>query len=221
VDSAGPAGRRQASHAHPGGAGDRPVRAGTAAQVQEGGRKAAKALADAGYIVEQAEPPSIGAAAAAALDMLNTPEIRAQWQLTAAMLPADTQRFLAAFYEVAGDPDPVKTMQGLHHPAFAAARVGRFQEEYPLIAAPVFTGIPFAAGSDLDDGQVAETIRGMRMVIAINALGLPAVALPVGVGAGLPQSVQLIGPRHREDLCLDAAAALEGQTGIITPIDPR
>jgi amidase len=46
------------------------------------------------------------------------------------------------------------------------------------------------------------------------------VALPVGVGDGLPQDVQVIGPRYREDLWLDASAALEEQVGIITPIDP-
>jgi hypothetical protein len=40
-----------------------------------------------------------------------------------------------------------------------------------------------------------------RMAIAVNALGLPAVALPVGIGDGLPQAVQVI--------------------GITTPIDPR
>jgi amidase len=27
--------------------------------------------------------------------------------------------------------------------------------------------------------------------------------------------------RHREDLCLDAAAALENRLGIITPMDPK
>ncbi|MGY1609905.1 MULTISPECIES: hypothetical protein [unclassified Geodermatophilus] len=61
----------------------------------------------------------------------------------------------------------------------------------------------------------------MRMAIAVNALGLPAAAVPVGVADGLPQVVQVIGPRHREDLCLDAAAALEDRLGILTPIDPR
>jgi amidase len=198
-----------------------PAGLGTAGQVQEGVRKAATALAEAGYPVDEVEPPSIAAAAATALDMLNTPEIRAQWQLQEAMAPADTQRFLAAFYEVAGDPDPVRTMQGFITRHSLLQAWGQFQLEHPLILAPVFTGIPFAAGSDLDDGQVAETIRGMRMAIAVNALGLPAVALPVGLGGGLPQSVQLIGPRYREDLCLDAAAALEERTGIITPIDPR
>jgi len=61
----------------------------------------------------------------------------------------------------------------------------------------------------------------MRIAIAINALGLPAAAVPVGVAGGLPQVVQVIGPRYREDLCLDAATALEDALGVITPIDPR
>ncbi len=61
----------------------------------------------------------------------------------------------------------------------------------------------------------------MRMALAVSALGLPAVTLPVGIAGGLPQAVQIIGPRYREDLCLDAAAALEVRLGIITPIDPR
>jgi amidase len=68
---------------------------------------------------------------------------------------------------------------------------------------------------------VAQTIHDMRMAMAVNALGLPAVALPVGIADGLPQSVQVIGPRYREDLCLDAAEAMEERLGIITPMDPR
>ncbi len=30
----------------------------------------------------------------------------------------------------------------------------------------------------------------------------------------------MIGPRYREDLCLDTAAAIEETVGILTPIDP-
>ena len=93
--------------------------------------------------------------------------------------------------------------------------------QHPLIVAPIFIDIPFEVATDLANGRVAETICGMRMALAVDALGLPAVALPVGTGGGLPQSVQIIGPRYREDLCLDAAAALEDRVGIITPIDPR
>lgn len=32
---------------------------------------------------------------------------------------------------------------------------------------------------------------------------------------------RIIGPRYREDLCLDAAAALEEALGVLTSIDPR
>jgi amidase len=170
--------------------------------------------------VEEAEPPSLERAAQTLLDMLNTPDIRALWRRTSALLPADTQRFFAAFYEVAGDPDPVATTQAFMTRQALLRAWGEFQETYPLIAAPVCTHLPFGAGTDLADGAVAETIRGMRMAIAVNALGLPAVALPVGIAGGLPQAVQVIGPRYREDLCLDAAAALEDRLGIITPVDP-
>jgi amidase len=91
----------------------------------------------------------------------------------------------------------------------------------PLIVAPVCTGIPFTVGTDLTPAGLAETLRGLRMALAVNALGLPAVALPVGIGGGLPQAVQVIGPRYREDLGLDAAAAVEDRLGILTPIDPQ
>ena len=76
-------------------------------------------------------------------------------------------------------------------------------------------------GTDLDEGRVAEDVRTMRMAMAVNALGLPAVAVPVGIGDGLPHAVQVIGPRFREDLCLDAAQAIEDRLGVLTPIDPR
>jgi amidase len=75
--------------------------------VQEGVRKAARALDDAGYAVDEIEPPSIDVAAKTLLDMLNTPEVRAGWEMTSFSMPLDTQRFMAAFYEVAGSPDPV------------------------------------------------------------------------------------------------------------------
>ena len=58
------------------------------------------------------------------------------------------------------------------------------------------------------------------MKSVINLLGLPAVTVPVGRDGGLPQAVQIIGPRFREDLCLDAAAAIEARTGPLTPVDP-
>lgn len=44
--------------------------------------------------------------------------------------------------------------------------------------------------------------------------------LPLGIAQGLPQTVQIIGPRYQEMACLDAAEAIERSLGVITPIDP-
>jgi hypothetical protein len=88
-----------------------PAGRGTAEQVRQGVRTAAAALDKAGYAVEEIEPPSIVAAAKTALDMFNSPELRMAWQLGSPHMSADTRRFPSAFYEVAGDPDPVETMQ--------------------------------------------------------------------------------------------------------------
>lgn len=195
---------------------------GTAEQVQGGVRMAGRGLEEAGYVVEELEPPGIDAAANALLVMDSAPGVRAVWeQVLVASSPAPLRRFVAAFFEAAAYPDAVTTEQAFITRSALLQAWGAFQERYPLIVAPIGTDIPRLAGTDLDDGQVAEDIGTMRMAMAVNALGLPAVAVPVGVADGLPQVVQVIGPRYREDLCLDAAQALEERFGILTPIDPR
>jgi amidase len=199
-----------------------PADQGTAEQVQDGVRKAADALAQEGYLVDEVEPPGIEAAAKALLVMLATPGIRAVWQwVMPPSLPAATQRFMSAFFEAAGDPDDVAAEQSFITRQSVLRSWSEFQEHHPLIVAPIATDIPRKAGTDLDEGGVAEDLRAMRMAMAVNTLGLPAVALPVGIRDGLPQAVQVIGPRYREDLILEAAAAIEDRLGIITPIDPR
>jgi amidase len=197
-----------------------PAGQGVAEQVRNGVRKAASALEDAGYAVAEAEPPSIDQAAKTLLDILN-PDMRTGWQFLAPLARDCTRQFLQALMEVAGGSDPMDTWQSFMVRQALMRAWGEFQETHPLILAPISTDIPFEVGKDLTTGEVSATVRAMRMAFAVNALGLPAVALPVGIGDGLPQAVQLIGPRYREDVCLDAAAAVEDQVGIITPIDPR
>jgi len=46
-------------------------------------------------------------------------------------------------------------------------------------------------------------------------LGLPSAVVPVALHQGKPIGVQLIAGRYREDLALDAAAAVEKRAGML------
>ena len=197
-----------------------PAGGGIAPQVLDGVRKAGAALEEAGYVVDEVEPPAIAEAASIAIAMLNTPEFRSILPMLS-VFPAATERFLSEFYRAAGEQDASASMQVFITRHRLLRAWGEFQLTHPLVVAPICTEVPFKVGTDLADGAVAQTIHHMRMAIAVNALGLPAVAVPVGIADGLPQAVQVIGARYREDLCLDAAEAIEDRLGIITPIDPR
>jgi amidase len=81
---------------------------------------------------------------------------------------------------------------------------------------------PFPLGFDVAGAdEFAAVLRAFRLTGLVNLLGLPSAAVPVGVAGGLPQGVQIIGDRYREDLCLDAAQAIEERVGVLTPIDPH
>jgi amidase len=96
-----------------------------------------------------------------------------------------------------------------------------FLERYPLVVGPVSTELPFEVGFDTTTAARAQdAARAQRLLVAVNLLGLPAVAVPVGRAADVPLGVQLIGSRYREDLCLDAAEVIEARHGLPTPIDP-
>jgi amidase len=88
-------------------------------------------------------------------------------------------RFASAFFAAAGPPDVVATEGAFVNRHTLLSRWSEFQESHPLILAPIATDIPALAGTDLDEGQVEEDIRSMRMAMAVNALGLPAVACAI------------------------------------------
>jgi amidase len=197
-----------------------PMGQGVDPDIAAGVAAAAEALADAGYSVQEGEPPE--------LEELNA--------LFRTLVLGDVERTLDEIAGVASEEALSflrKSLAG-HPPPDAAGwaeawrdrlRIARawseFQGDRPLILGPVAAEPPFPAGADLTDQYPSErNFRMMRLVVPVNVLGLPAAVVPVGVASGLPQVVQLIGPRFREDLCLDAAEAIEDRRGTITPIDP-
>jgi amidase len=189
-------------------------------QVAGGLRAAAEALASAGYAVEEVEPPDV-ARAAETWSALGNADLRVMWPLMSSIASEDANRFMGLLLETSPEvplPAYMQTFISRHAVARAWAE---FQHTYPIVLAPIGTEPPFPVGADLDGSFVAAFAASMRMVVAVNLLGLPAAAVTVGIAGGLPQTVQLIGGRYREDLCLAAAEAIEQARGTVTPIDPR
>jgi amidase len=195
-------------------------RGGDDAQVAAGVDAAAGALADAGYDIDEVDPPMLHEAARL-WGSLVASDTRILAAVLGPALGADALRFLDTMFELTPDLDKMGYVEGLVARQGVARAWSRFQAERPLILGPVSTRSPFPVGRDLDGPAAVDEIReSMRLVLAVNVLGLPAAAVPVGASDGVPQAVQLIGPRYREDLCLDAAEAIESRLGILTPIDP-
>ncbi|MBI3514405.1 MAG: amidase, partial [Proteobacteria bacterium] len=198
-----------------------PAKQGVDPAVADAVRRAGAALAGAGYAVEAVDPPAVDAIA------------ELWWRLVWAetrhvMAPTirklggkDINRALDVVLADTPELDLTSYIKGLAQRARHVRDWLGFLERYPLVVGPVSTVPPFAVGFDTDANADAGALRrAQRLLIAVNLLGLPAVAVPTGLAGGVPLGVQVIGARYREDLCLDAAEAIEAQCGLKTPIDP-
>jgi amidase len=87
-----------------------------------------------------------------------------------------------------------------------------FQEDYPLVLTPLLMRPGFARDYDAQGPEALRDLFGSAIYsYGVNFLGLPAGVVPIDLVDGLPAGVQIIGPRYREDLVLDAMQALESR----------
>jgi amidase len=185
-------------------------------------RQAGAWLAEAGYTVEEVEPPSLA-------------EAQELWSLVANdearlfMWPAVEQLgdegVRKSFGWMLGTTPPLSHAEHLKAMARRATLLRRWQlflERYPLVLGPVSGLPPFPWGWDVEsETTMARVLRAQESQFSVPVLGLPAVSVPTGLAGPVPMGVQITGPRFREDLVLDAAEVIEQRCPPMTPIDPR
>jgi amidase len=178
-------------------------------------------LVDAGYDVEEVNPPS--------LDRL--------FSLWGRIGATEVRSALVPMLSTIGDPglDTFVTdwMSILPEPSlddYLAALVERdvihrewntFFDEHSLIVMPTYTQPSMGAGADLvgPDG-LAALLEAARYLLGLPPLGVPALAVPVGEIGGLRQGVQLVARRWRDDLCFAAGVEIEQREGVREVVDP-
>jgi amidase len=193
-----------------------PAGLGVAPQIRAELEKAAAVLADAGYEVEEREPPRLTDALSAYGTLLTT-EFGLRWPAIRRLLTEESAQHM----ELSMAQRPPADVE--QYVAATATRFGvmrewdAFAQRYPLVLGPVYTERPFDVDPfDADAGLRA--MLAMRLCSATTCVGVPAVAVPTGVVDGQPLGVQLVGPRYREDVCLAAAREVACRLPIPTPV---
>ncbi|MEU2791509.1 amidase [Streptomyces sp. NPDC007100] len=204
--------------ADPGGQGVHPL-------VRKAVEDAAGALRDAGYeVCEVPDVPRLKETLEV-YRCMTLAEFAPSWPVVRDLLGEGGHRYIELSMAAARDAVPKDVPAYLR---LTGLRLGirrawaEFLDTYPLLLGPVFTEPPFEPGLEARDQEGhARVQKAMRLCTATSFAGVPAVAVPTAVVDGLPYGVQLIGRAYREDLCLEAAEAVEARLGVFTPIDPR
>lgn len=91
--------------------------------------------------------------------------------------------------------------------------LGKLFDEFDLLLTPTMPTVAFAAGGPPPtsiDGHPIPLLGAVAFTYPFNLSGHPAASVPAGLTSdGLPVGLQIVGPRHRDDLVLQAARAFE------------
>jgi amidase len=184
-------------------------------------RRAAEALADAGYVVEEISPPRYADAVNCWARFIMG-DFGSVLAMLSPMMGADAMAFLDGFNAAVPPLADLAAWSQLMVERDGIARAwSTFMADRPLLLSPTWTQLPFEHGFDSATPAGAAATKELPVVPA-NLLGLPSACVPAGRDetTGLPIGVLITGRRLREDLCLEAAEAIEARLGVATPIDP-
>lgn len=185
--------------------------------ISEALDRTAEILEQSGYRVEEVKLPFFEEAARDALpsmfgetNILLGSEIKKQGSAT-------IKRMFEEYFELLGCYEPVDLIQAMARRSRYLRAWNLFLDEYPLVLTPFLMRTTYEWDEDARGPEAAADIfRASPYSWTINFLGLPAGIAPAGLYNGLPISVQLVGRRYREDLCIDAVEAIERVSGVQT-----
>jgi len=193
-----------------------PVGAGVAPAVAQAVDQAAGWLSDAGYDVVEVEPPEAAKIAADWRQLIFSEAAHLMAPTVDNMASVNFRKVFAACIDSIEVLDMAPYMRMLADRTRQRRLWAGFMQKHPLLLMPVSGETPMPQNDDLQGSpRVKSMLDAQAPLYIINHLGLPAAAVPTGLVDGVPMGVQIVGQAFREDLCLDAAQAIEDQVGIL------
>jgi amidase len=178
-------------------------------------RQAADHLERAGYRVSEVEVPDIRSVWQTWCDIIiNEVSVmqEANW------LAVTSEDFHKAWDGMKGKANKLDLAGWMRTAAARSTHIRAWQlflNDYPVVLAPTTVQPTPAPRADTTAGIGEMFSNHIRFISSVNLLGLPSTVVPVSVHEGQPIGVQLIAGRYREDLSLDAAAAIEKRAGML------
>jgi amidase len=190
-----------------------------AASVRAALRQAADHLEHSGYRVSETEVPDINGVWQTWCDIITNETALLQ---EAAMLKVTSPDFHAAWSGIKSKANTLDLLGWMRATAARNTHIRAWQlflEDFPVVLAPTTVKpTPGPREDTISTERTGELFwNDLRFISAINVLGLPGAVVPVTLHDGQPIGVQLIAGRYREDLALDAAAAIEKRAGMLVP----
>lgn len=176
------------------------------------------ALADAGYRVEEIEPPAMPEAAIEGYRALLT-EVKHLLVPDVEAMGSETIRAaFAAYYRAYPAYEPEEYLEVIARRTRHARRWSLLLDDFPLVLTPFLPAPFFAPGRDVEgDEGLRDSLGAGHWSFSMNYLGLPAGNVPARLAelaqGPVPIGVQIVGRRWREDLVVDAMAAIEARLG--------
>ena len=200
----------------------RPEGLATAPEVEAALRDAARRLEAAGWTVEEVPLPPLREPARLQALLWLAESRRGLNKALHDEGDADASFVFAQMEALCPEPDLFGFMDALQ------ARVGfvrewmTFFETYPVALCPVSAELPFPDLLDVESPAAFRRVMEAQLTqVGLPLMGLPGLTVTTGLVNGVPVGVQLLAGRYREDLLLDAGAAIEAGGVPATPIDPR
>ena len=184
-------------------------------------RTTGRRLQAAGYHVEEVSPPDLHAVSELWHGIGTTEQAHLLRPRLEASGDPGIGIFLKYWWQLRQPRDMAGYMSAFIERDTLLHRWTMFFEDWPIVVMPSSTEPAVPAGIDVESlAGCRRMLDALYFQLTLPVLGLPGLAVPVGMAGTLPMGVQLTAARYREDLLLDAAEVLEAHEGSRTPIDP-